>query len=155
MINVSITVIYNWRDSDTSISNYMPLSYGVTQNIPTYSQGGPLHGTAVYFIKPSYYGLYETAYSLNGYTFSQRVNATPYLPPALSSSSFSVYLLKFVKGSSVRYALWSAGGAMALTLPESLFNSTSITVTTIFGSSTSMTGSSFNVTASGTPEFIS
>ncbi|MGC8674719.1 MAG: hypothetical protein ACP5TI_06385, partial [Thermoprotei archaeon] len=93
---------------------------------------------------------------LNGYTFSERVNATPYLPSYDSSFAASVYLLKFVNGGSVKYALWSTEGPIALNLPASLFSSTTITLTTAFGSPFTVTGvTSLNLTATGTPLFVS
>ncbi|MGC8614869.1 MAG: hypothetical protein ACP5UU_03540 [Thermoprotei archaeon] len=155
MSKVPITIIYYWNSGPSSS---VPMdNFGIIQDTheSLKDDGGTLEGTSVYFIKPSYYALYETTYSLNGYTFSQRINATPYLPSYDSSFASSVYLLKFVNGSSVKYALWSAEGPITLNFPASMFGSSSITVTTIFGSSTTVRGHSFEVKASGTPEFIS
>ncbi|MGC8674683.1 MAG: hypothetical protein ACP5TI_06195, partial [Thermoprotei archaeon] len=89
MSKLPITIIYSWNSA--AYSNVSMDNFGVIQDVysPLKSEGGTLEGTGVYFIKPSYYALYETAYSLNGYTFSERVNATPYLPSYDSSFAAS------------------------------------------------------------------
>ncbi|MGC8674750.1 MAG: hypothetical protein ACP5TI_06555, partial [Thermoprotei archaeon] len=155
MCKVPISVLYDWQDDGTNLSNGEDC-FGVIQNgAQLRSDGGTLEGTGVYFIKPSYYALYETAYSLNGYTFSESLDAVSYLPHYAYASSPYVYLLRFVNGGSVKYALWSTEGPISLNLPASLFNCSLIRAVNAFGSAQIIAANPcFEVTATQTPQFL-
>ena len=170
MNGVPITVLYDLQDDGTSASNPEDCFGLVQSGAQTFSSGGPLNPevSEVYFVKPSYYALFYLSYSLNGFSFCRAyVNGTPfsevsagrfrYMLNASSTNGQGVYLLEFRRGDSVRYVVWSTVGEVSYELPGSYFNSTAITVSSVFGEThrVNASPSGFSLMVGETPEVIS
>jgi len=170
MNGIPITILYDWQDDGTIASN-PENCFGLIQNgAQTFSQGGPMEPgiSSIYFVKPSYYALYYLSKSLEGFSFYRSyLNGTPF--SELSASGFKylmnpssingqgVYLVEFRQGSSVKYVAWSTLGTARYSLPMSAVNSTSVTVSSVFGETHTVVASagSFTLQVGQTPEIIS
>jgi len=161
MNGVPITILFDWPDGPS-------FSWGLILDDDVLAgRGGPLLGSQAYMVKPSYFSLYYLDYSLNGYQFNQAyVNdrlfseyqngSFSYMDPSLAGQA-GIYLLKFVRGRSVRYVLWSTNGTSNVTLTPNLLGSfSSVSVTNLFGYSHNATvsGGRAVVTTSGVPEIL-
>lgn len=118
MNGIPISIIYDWKDDGLSLQD-SEQNFGLIADHDESKQ--PL-GYECFYIKPSYFALYNFVKELYGYS--------PSNAPDLGDG---IYALSFLRGDSRKLVLWTQGIPLEQREVELKFNSTRIEIDRMFG----------------------